>query len=314
MNDADLARNYILDRLSDEDRDECERRFLFDPEFELEMQEQERILLDDYVHNRLSREDSDLVLRRVAQQPGQLFRLRFAEGLKRAAAVSGSARQSKPSPLFSWHALFGQRRQYMWLGGLASIAAVAAIVVLAVATWRPAHQSSSPSGQMTGRGAAPQPAAPAAQTAVQQQPSQVTAHNDKNPERNALKTSSVSMATLVLLAEQQRGETEVPSLVLQPGVREVRLQLTTEEGLDAGRYDAAVSGAQGAKVFSASRLVPRVAAGRRYIELNLPAAAIAGGDYAIDLAPQRASGTEPILNYRFSVSFASPARIPEEKK
>jgi len=314
MNDADLARNYILDRLSDEDRDDCERRFLFDPDFELVMQEQERILLDDYVQNRLSPEDADLVLRRVAQQPGQLFRLRFAEGLKRAAAVSGSARKSKESPRSSWRALFGQSRQHEWLSGLAGMAALAAIVVLAVATWKAAQPSPSPPGQMAARGAAPQPATPAGRTAVQQQTPPVAAHNDKNAERSAAKAGAASVATLVLLAEQQRGETAIPSLTVQPGVTEIRLQLTTEEGLDAGRYNAVVSDAQGVKVFSAANLAPLRQAGQRYIELSLPAAPVAGGDYAIDLAPQRSSGTKPILNYRFSVSVASPARSPEEKK
>ena len=73
------------------------------------------------------------------------------------------------------------------------------------------------------------------------------------------------MATFVLLANQQRGDAETPKLTLKPGTTTLRLQLTTEEGLDSGSYSAIVTDAQGANILTAAHLIPRTEAARRYI-------------------------------------------------
>src|SRR5271168_4224977 len=115
MTDMELARKYILDRLSDEDRDDCERRFLFDPEFETTMLEQERALLDDYASLRLSGEDAEALLRRAAREPGHLYRLRIAEGLNRAAAAQF---EELHSPIVSkGRGLFASRHA-AWFGSV----------------------------------------------------------------------------------------------------------------------------------------------------------------------------------------------------
>jgi hypothetical protein len=87
----------------------------------------------------------------------------------------------------------------------------------------------------------------------------------------------------------------------------IRLQLTTEEGLEPGPYSATVSAAGGAMVFSASHLAPRTEAGRRYIDLRLNAASLADGDYTIDLSAESASQNQPALRYNFALLAAPTA-------
>jgi negative regulator of sigma E activity len=301
MNDAELARNYILDRLSEEERDECERRFLSDAEFEFVMQEQERALLDDYVNLRLSTEDADAVLRRVAQQPGQLFRLRFAESLKRAAMASAKAGQSKVTPWGRWLA-FLRPRPFLWLGGLAGVAGLAVIVILAVTALHGLHSAPAASSQtasapatqvqaLTGAQTTPQPNAASTAPAA---PAQA-----REPKQITPKPAIAQIATLALLANQQRGESEIPTLTLRSGLEQIRLQLTTEEGLSEGPYDARIETAQGAQAFATPGLPLRRQAGRGYVELDVPAAALASGEYSVELTPR--SGA-PVLNFRFALA------------
>jgi hypothetical protein len=289
MNDAELARNYILDRLPEEDRDACERRFLFDPEFESILIEQEHALLDDYVNLRLSEEDAAAVLRRVAQEPGQLYRLRFAESLKRAAAASADAANRKPSLFHRWLSLFG-RHQAVWLGGAAGVAALALIIAVAVRTRhvRPLPNQTQSAAQIPPAPPRQQPAASTPGSAPKQHP--------------PIRPAPATMATLVLLANQQRGEGEESTVIVPPGVEVIRLQLTTEEGLPAGNYSATVSSANDAKVFAASHLSARTESGRRYIDLRIPAPRLSSGSYSVELVRESDSQPPAGLSYRFTLT------------
>lgn len=294
MNDAELARNYILDRLSDEDRDECERRFLFDPEFETTMLEQERALLDDYVNLRLSGEDAEAVLRRVAQEPGHLYRLRIAEGLKRAAETVSQTAESNPSPslVSRWRALFAPRNR-AWFGGLA---AAAALAIVAAVSLNLRHRA-APIQPDRPLAAAPAPANPPAQYQDGQHAKPSIAPPPRQMESNA-----ASMATFVLLASEQRGAGDGTEVVLKPGIETLRLQLTTEEGLESGRYTATVADSHEATVFSAGGLATRTEGGRRYVDLRIPSARLAAGAYTVDLA--RSASDALTLSFHFNLATA----------
>jgi len=293
MNDAELARNYILDRLSEEDREACERRFLFDSEFELVMLEQEHALLDDYVNLRLSDEDSQTVLRRVAQEPGRLYRLRFAEGLKLAAAVAAETNAFEADRAPRRLILF-RRHQLAWFGGLAGAAALAALIFAAmhiehhaIAPSRQAASSALPQPALSGGHGTPRiPASSSAST-----------HAGSAKTESQHRSAPSSMATFVLLADESRGEAGSTAIPLKQNVDLVRLQLTSQEGLDPGHYSATVRDAGGRVIFQAAHMLAQTEAGRRYIDLRIPAVALGAGDYTIDLA-RDAPGT-PALSFRF---------------
>jgi hypothetical protein len=293
MNDNELARNYILDRLPEEVRDECERRFLFDPEFETVMIEQENALLDDYVNLRLTEEEAQTVLHRVAQEPGHLYRLRFAESLRRAAMAAAETQARKPPRLDRWLSLFPQR-QSAWFGRTAGVAAIAIVLLVAIAVQHRRAPHPPPLAAASAPASAPLP-----QTANPPAPALPSRQNSRPP--------TASMATFVLLANQQRGETEEAAITLKPGTATLRLQLTTEEGLAPGPYSAKVSNAQGATVFAASHLPSRTEAGRRYIDLRLAAAPLSTGDYTVDLTGEAPSSIQPALSYRFTLAVPHSA-------
>jgi hypothetical protein len=308
MNDTELARNYILDRLSEEDRAECERRFLFDPEFESLLLDQERELLDDYVNLRLSDEEAAAVQLRVAQQPGHLYRLRFAESLRRAA-VAEIDHTFKPSPFRRWRALLA-RRQFLVFGGLAASAALAIAIIVAVVI-RPSRLPGPPPALS---------AASASQRAHTSSPANLAPSQASTPPAPADSQTARSMehlpnpgaaATFLLLADQQRGAGEETNISYKPGIETLRLQLTTQEGLDPGHYSATVTDAHGANAFSASHLVPREEAGRLYIELRIPSANLPAGEYTVTLVDEKAA-PQPPLTFRFKLSTAQPdGRSPQ---
>ena len=297
MSDAELARNYILDRLSEEERLECERRFLSEPEFESLILELERDLLDDYVNSRLSDEDAAAVRQRVARDSGQRFRLRFAESLRRAS-IAANRQPAQPSPSGRWRALFA-RRPLVVYGGLAASAALAVAITIAVISrspnrWAPTT-AQAPSTASQPHASVPTPSAPSPAPAAPQ-----IAGSTQRPYTPA------ATATFVLLADQQRGAGEETSISLAPGTTTLQLQLTTQEGLDHGRYRVTVTGVQGTDVFAASHLVPRAQAGRRYIDLRVPAASLPPGDYDLTLV-RETPPSQPPLTFRFKLSRAQPA-------
>jgi hypothetical protein len=297
MNDSELARDYILDRLTEEDRDACERRFLFDPDFEEVMHEQERALLDAYVHSRLEPEEADAVLRRVAQQPGHLYRLRFAEGLKRAAAAGAIAGQRKPARMADRIRSFFEARRPVWLGGLAAAGALAIAIVVAV----------SVAPKRTASVANSAPSAPVSSSNVPAQTASSAASEPAKPvpQQRESKRAPALIATFVLLANQQRGEGNAESITLPAGATTLRLQLTTEGGLDAGRYNATLFDAQDTTVLHAGNLVPRTTAGRSYIDLRVPSDRIPAGAYRIELRRASADEAAPALSFRFSIAAGS---------
>jgi hypothetical protein len=113
------------------------------------------------------------------------------------------------------------------------------------------------------------------------------------------------IATFVLLANQQRGEGNPESIPLPAGATTLRLQLTTEEGLDAGRYNATLFDAQDTTVLHAGNLVPRTTAGRSYIDLRVPTDRIPAGAYRIELRRASADEAAPALSFRFSIAAGS---------
>lgn len=332
MNDAELARNYILDRLPEEDRDACERRFLFDPEFEAVMLEQEHTLLDDYVNSRLNEDDAKTVLHRVAQEPGHLYRLRFAESLRRAAMAAANgpaeaaAREKERRRLFrlSWRSL-QEPRKLVWFGGLAGMAAAAIVLVVAVSVERRQHPAQAVQIAPSTVSPPHSPAAGATTANEQAQPQSMKPNGPAQTQRamteRTMTQQSVtqqsiraqgsniaasSMATFVLMANEQRGDSDEPAINLKPGVALLRLQLTTEEGLAAGSYSATVRDDHGEKVSAAAHLPARIEAGRRYVDLRLAAAMLSSGSYTVELAQETEGPAAPILSYRFTLAAPRP--------
>ncbi len=307
MHDAELARNYILDRLTEEEREACERRFLFDPEFETLMLDEERTLLDDYVNSRLNEEDAKTFLARVAEQPETLYRLRFAEGLRRAALESISAQPLKASPLHRWRNLFSRNQiaqhKFVWFGGLAGAAAATMAIVFAISVQRhPQPASFSQTASTTA------PPASAPNSAPAPQPKPLATPKSAEPKSTPATASPAlppSIATFALMAIEQRGVGEDTAIDLKPGISTLRLQLTTEEGLAAGHYAATVRDTGGNQIIASPRMSPRSEAGRLYIDLRIPAAQLAPGSYSIELAREAAAPAPP-LTYRFTLAAVKP--------
>lgn len=309
MNDAELARSYILDRLPEEERDACEKRFLFDPEFESVMLEEERALLDDYANRRLSSDDAGSLLHRIDEQPGQRFRLQFAEGLRRAAASGSSTPEQRPSVQRWLHNLFAGRRP-LWIGGIACAAAAAiAVAFISSSQFRVSRPSSQQAANPASSSMTPAETTPPA-TAKATPPAQ-SATAGSAPKASA---AARNVATFVLLADQSRGDAQETAIALPAGATELRLQLTTEEGLDAGSYDAVLSDARGGAPFTATGLRTREEAGRGYVALDVPAARLSSGECKVTLTRERATDAGVPLGFSFALSVQSGNTTPKSDR
>jgi len=311
MTDRQLARDYILDRLSAEDRDACERRFLFDPDFEAIMLEEERDVADDYANHLLEGNAIRSVRRRAARVPEFSFRLQFAQALRRA--IGSDAFEPQPSFFTRLRAAMVPRPPIppILVGALSGIGLmVVAAALVMLPSWRrqalappPAQAlhapAASPSAHPTQRASTPRLAA---QSDRSDTPLEVAAGRSvPAPPTAAASTAAASTASFVLLADQQRGEQQAPVITLPPAIRHMRLQLTSEEGLETGRYTAVVSDAQGNAVATLPHLHTRQQAGRRFVWLPLDGSSLDAGEYVVELKQEIGASAPSLLHYRFSL-------------
>jgi hypothetical protein len=352
MSDAELARNYILNRLSEEEREECERRFLADPDFESLMLEQERDLLDGYAARRLPVDEASAVRRRAAASPAFLLRLRVAQGLQRAMVRAAHQAAGRATAQMGTE---GMRRREPRLrtvfpitrrGMPQSVAAaglLAACGILTVTLWRSQHPVSPATHAGLARagsvspapvpaseakdaatnpaknpflpGAGPVPGMPAGSpsakhaAAAKSDAANATGREaagamTRDGSRHSATAATDTTATFLLLANQQRGEIEATTLRFNPAIATVRLQITTEDGLDPVPYTVAISAADGTKSFVSSHLTTSTRGSLRYVDLRLPAAQLPNGSYTLELTAETQNPAQAQTAFRFRLNVA----------
>ncbi len=290
--DLELARDFILGRLSDREADECERRFLFEPQFEALVLSQEADLMDAYVAQRLTSEEALALDRWAEHDPRRAFRLAFAEGLHRAARAEDASRSSSIAMLDSLRSSNSRRRPRV-IFGLAGLGAACLLAILFLGPARYLRHT---------KGVVAQPNGIASQPVLAPQPSGSTAQSNSShaAASEGLHAEASAVATFLLLPNEQRGATG-GTVITPPGtVSRIHLQLTSEEGLASGLYHANLRHAAGESVWSASHLGTRGEALHRYVLIRVAAANLSPGEYELELVPESAAG-QVSLSYRFSV-------------
>ena len=136
IDDASL-REFLLGKVSDEDRGRVEDLFLTDSHAKERVLGVEQDLIEDYLEGMLSEEDSERFVSRYAQTEEQRRRLRITKSIKDwAIAESASTVPAKGSGFRAW---FGFRPVFV-----IPIAATALIVIVVAAVWlnrRSEHQA-----------------------------------------------------------------------------------------------------------------------------------------------------------------------------
>lgn len=269
-----LLREFLLGRVTDEERQRLEGLFLTDSELKERMFAAEQELIDDYLEGTLTTADRDRFLLHYGQTAEQQRKLRIAESIKEwAAANVGEAQFSRPaiSPRRGFWARFSSRPVL--------VLRVAAVVILAIVisgVWLSNRWSQS------GR-----------RLAIEQELARL---NDPS----SLREVPTPMTSLDLTPLLLRGAQNQAEIVLRPDVRVVELRLLWMQKEQHSNYRAVIHRVDDQESFT----VPSVkgeSEGGRVIRVRVQAEILMRGLYKVELSGIAAGASGPAEEYTFTV-------------
>jgi hypothetical protein len=107
------------------------------------------------------------------------------------------------------------------------------------------------------------------------------------------------VASLVLVPGLSRARTEVEQLVLSPSVQIARIEIELESRDDYPRFRAELRTRRGEEVLSRSNLVRRKSGPGFAVSIDVPASALAVGDYELALKGITADHTSQDVGYYY---------------
>jgi hypothetical protein len=267
-----LLREFLLGKLTDEDRERIEGLFLTDSQTRERVLALEQDLVDDYLEDGLSQEDKERFISRYAQTDEQRRKLRITGAIKDWAVREARAPHQAAAAASIWSRIWSwlrfNPRFFIPIAVTTVVAAVFAVVWL--------------SGRIEQR----------KHLAIEQELAQL---NSPASLREVLpNTISVDLKpVLVRSAETQ------PELNIRAETRFAELQLPWIQNERYSMYQAEVRRLRDRKTFK----IPNLQAqnnGRYTIRLRLPAQMLTTGGYQINLAGVAANGT---LSFSEEYSF-----------
>ncbi len=279
----EVLKRYLLDDTDGEEREHVERHLVAEPEGLERIEAVERELLDAAARGELSADEHARVVGLLASTPAGRARLAFARDL---VEIADGNSETHPGivPERSLRPPAPRRtprvgRPWARRAGLA-----AGVAVAAVAGWLAVH-----AGHLS----------EAPPRTAWQRPAALDRH---------AAASAAGTALLELSLATTRGGGALPRLRLAPGIRRVDLRLDLgggDGGLYRGyrTYRALVHGAGGRTVADLRHLFPRPTAGGARLDLDLAAAALTPGRYALALQGEREGGQAEEIGFQeFAVS------------
>jgi hypothetical protein len=272
VNDAQL-RSFLLRRLPPAETARLEEAILLEDGFAERLRDEEFDLLDDYAALRLNDEDRAAVERHLLGLEGKLHSLRIAHALRRQESTgtptsrSRVARGSAP------------RRTAQRIAQAAGLLAACAVAVALIPQWRgdsphpEAARGSAAPAAATGPGAAAPGAAMQAR----------------------------ALPIVMLVADVARGGPR-PALRIPHGAAAIRLQTEVPEPAENVAYGIRITDAAGKPLFKASGLAVQVAGPYRFVEAEVPLAALGPGERAISLTAAGAGAGAGVTAFSWQVT------------
>lgn len=319
---SDSIRRYLLGELSEQEREQLERRLMAEDDLYQQLLVAEDDLVDEYVTSTLPEQDRAKFGRHFLQVPELRQDVRFAVALRKhalktapQATTEGTSETPRPS-------LLEELRKFFMKPALGVALAAALLAVALLAIWLTAQNSRL--RQQVAQLQARQANSPAAPPDLQEQLAlerlrneQLSAELQRLQEENAGGGRHVEepQGKLPLPTPTPRAEqsavfafTLTPGLIresgewkkfsLQPGVREVRIRLDLPEG-GYRSYWVAVKTVDGREVLEKQGLRD---VGGKFVQINIPARLLSVDDYEVLLSGTPPSGeAEEIGRYYFRV-------------
>jgi hypothetical protein len=293
-------KQYLLGEISEEERDRIERQYLADKDFLDELLSVEDDLVDEYALGELSSNEREQFERRLLATPAQREKVRQAQLLSKAFCRrrfnAAQTEKAKASGLSSW------------FSGFPSFASAFALLLLFISTtWlfiRERQLSAKLQGMQTER-----------TQIVQHEQDLQTKLQDEQREKSELlqqlqnipqteppqeSTSTPTVATFVLPLTLTRGS-EGTSFTLKHGVDILQLRAPLTFG-EYESYQAEFQSADGASIYSVTRLKARKTTKGNTLLLRIPAKLLKGSDYVLRITGVAGDGhLEGVGFYSFRI-------------
>jgi hypothetical protein len=282
--DEVLLLNYLLGNLSDQDQVQVEDRAFADAGYLGALQAAEADLIDSYIHGELSQPDRRQFERRFLTSPQRRSKVEFARALAQVASESKASQPLVPARLSGWQALLGMVRG--WTPALQFATGIAALALLVGATWL-VVQNAAMRSQVTAleaqrreletreqalRRQLSEEQARAAELAAQSQ--QQPSGGDERPPL---------LASLVFLPGLSRAESRVQQLTLNSGAQLAQIEIQLEPRDDYPRFRAELHTRDGEEILTRASLSKRRTNAGYSVSFDVPASALAPGEYELAL-------------------------------
>ena len=265
MNARESLTRYLLNEVSEPEREAIERAYFENPQAFEAMAQAETALIDDYVRERLAPDVRRRFETAYLADPARRARVAFAEALAaRVDRLAPPAEESQTAPRTrrSWLAPFFQARPVL------AVAAAAAIAALATALWMAVDRRSGERA-VPGHADAGRPGAAPADPGAGPLPTQPA-------------PVMVTLALVVGAGERRVGPEGPATLTIPRDATDVRFALTLR-ARDYGRYRVILRMAGGSEILRRDDLQPIVDPAGPVIELRVPANAFTSADYILAL-------------------------------
>jgi hypothetical protein len=331
IEDESYIRRYLLGELSEEEREQIERRLLADEDYYQQVLIAEDELIYDFVCDELPEQEKTTFRRHILPVPERREDVKFAGLLRKYVRENAPRVAETPTPgsgRTSWLEPFAAFFRRPAVGfSLAAAAALLLAVSLSVWTAIQNRRLRNQIAQLEAQRTLPPPPPQDVQEQLaaerrrnanltdelrREQEQRASVERDlevikKQTERTTApesprRTSVAAVVSFLLTPGASRDSGEVKRVSVPRDAREIRLQLDLAADNYPG-YRAVLKTVGGQKeLLSRETLRARVVGGRITVSMNLPAKILSRGDYQIQLSGKTSAGEyEDVDTYYFRV-------------
>jgi hypothetical protein len=285
---------YLLGNLTDEEQVQVEDRAFTDGDYLSALEDAEADLVDAYVRGELSDSDRRSFELRFLASPERRRKVEFARAL---ATITSEAdiRESQVAERTSVRRAF-----WGWSPVFQFAAGLAALVCVAGGAWLVSENAASRSRVATleaeRRGFETREQRLRQQLGEEQARAAALAAQNRPP---ADADRAPLIASLVLVPGLPRAQTQVARLALSPSAQIARIEIQLEPRDDYPRFRAELRTKSGEEVLSRSNLERRKSGPGFVVAIDVPASALAAGDYEMALKGITADRTSQDVGYYY---------------
>jgi hypothetical protein len=285
---------YLLGNLTEEEQVEVEDRAFADADYLSALEATEADLIDAYVRGELSPSDRRSFELRFLTSPERRRKVEFARALATIESESTTEEPRAAGRLSFLRAFWGWNPVVQFASGIAALICIAGGVWLVsenaatrsrVTALEAERRDSEVREQSLRQRLSEEQSRAAALAAQNQQPSEAA--------------RAPLVASLVLVPGLSRAQTRVEQLVLSPSVQIARIEIQLDARDDYPRFRAELRTRGGEEVLSRSNLVRRNAGSGFAVSVDVPASALAAGDYELALKGITADRTSEDVGYYY---------------